>query len=87
MTLQNAIKKLQNNGFRVTEDENSGVYNRNFKAINPQYRTYLEILSQDGEVCIIDLRTPGHDDDSMTDYHAGTFCDNISQAIRLATSN
>jgi hypothetical protein len=86
MTIENAIKKLQKNGFKVTEDSNSGVYNRDFKAVNPQHRKYLQISSQDGEVCLIDLRTPGYEDDSMTDYHAGTFCDNISQAILLATN-
>lgn len=83
MTIQNAIKKLEKNGFMTTVGNTGNVI-----AVNPKYRRWIEVLKNGytDDVSVIDLRTPGHDDDIMTDYHAGTFCNNITQAIRYATT-
>jgi hypothetical protein len=88
MTIQNAIKKLEKNGFKVEKSEfdKPEQYNRTFYATNPSYKRFIEIMTQGDDLSIIDLRTPGHDDDLMTDYHAGTFCKNITQAIRYVTT-
>lgn len=94
ITTQNAIKKLEKAGFKVEQSkfDKPNQYNRRFYAHHPNLRHYIELCTQGGdehqagEVCVIDLRTPGQNDDSMTDYHAGTFCDNITQAIRYATN-
>lgn len=86
MTIQNAIKKLEKNGFKVKQVDNGAKFNRNYVATNPNHRRFIEVLTQGDDVSIIDLRTPGHEDELMTDYHAGTFCDNIAQAIRYATT-
>ena len=79
MTKANAIKKLEKNGFKVEADK----YTSNkFHATKEGFRRFLSFYIQDDSVIIVDLRTPGYEDDSMTDYHAGTFLDNISQGIR-----
>lgn len=83
MQIINAIKKLEKNGFKVVKDETRG---RNYIAGKVGNRHFIEIYEQDGRVCLIDLRTKGYEDDIQSDYHAGTFCDNISQAIRLANN-
>jgi hypothetical protein len=80
MTIPNAIKKLEKNGFKVEESKH---IKGRYIATLENNRHHIEFIDQDGEVIVIDLRTKGHDDDVMTDYHAGIFCDNISQAIRL----
>ena len=77
---KNAIKKLQKAGFRVKASENMS--NR-YVAEKEGCRRFIEFLAQNGELIIIDLRRRGQEDDSMTDYHAGTFCDNLSQALRI----
>lgn len=80
MTVKNAIQKLKNKGYAVTETQKNTYY-----AEKENKRDYIKFLSQDGHLIIIDLRRKGQEDDPMTDYHAGTFCDNLSQALRLAT--
>ena len=80
MKTENAIKKLQKAGFRVKVSEN--VSNR-YIAEKEGCRDFIEFLSQDDKLIIIDLRHRGQEDDPMTDYHAGTFCDNLSQALRI----
>lgn len=82
MTTPNAIKKLEKAGYTVKLV--SGNKNRQYTATKDNHRRFINFYDQEGHVIIIDLRTKGHEDDSMTDYHAGTFCDNISQALRLA---
>lgn len=84
MTLQNAIKKLEKNGFKVTQKDNTKFY----VAEQEGNRHYIEILKNYGndDISVIDLRRYGQEDDWLTDYHAGTFCDNINQAIRLSNN-
>lgn len=83
MTIQNAIKKLEKHGFKTTIGNTGNVF-----AVNPHYKRWIEVMrnGNSDDIAVIDLRTPGQDDDIMTDYHAGTFCDNITQAIRYATT-
>ena len=85
MTIQNAIKKLEKNGFKVT----SWPHRKDiFTARKEGLRHYINFY-QNGDsdnIYVIDLRTEGYEDDIMTDYHAGTFCDSITQAIRRAVN-
>lgn len=76
MTLQNAIKKLITEGFKVT-NTNKRLYwaHRNHKII--------DFLVQDGDIRSIRMRSADDKDDIQTDYFAGVCCDNLSQAIRL----
>lgn len=85
MTITNAIKKLEKSGFKVTNSiTNPGIYT----AEKDGLKRFINFYSNGGtdDICIIDLRTKGREDDLQSDYHAGTFCDNISQAIRYATT-
>ncbi len=85
MKIVNAIKKLKKNGYKVTSDKSR------YTATKEGERHYIELMSQisyegEEEVIIIDVRREGQADDSMTDYHAGTFCDNLSQALAIANN-
>lgn len=81
MTIQNAVNKLEKAGFMVTKGNTGNIF-----AVNPNYRRWIEV-TRNGytqNVATIDLRTRGQDDEIQSDYHAGVFCHNITQAIRLA---
>lgn len=91
MQTLNAIKKLEKAGFRIELAKGCGLvdFNKRYIAIHPELAHYIEIMTQDdvdgnGIVAVIDLRRPGQEDNPYTDYHAGTFCRNIAQAIRFA---
>lgn len=78
MTIKNAIKKLEKNGFMVTTGNTGNIF-----AVNPNYTRWIEVMKNGGgseDVAGIDVRT------TELRYHANTFCDNISQAIRVAMS-
>lgn len=78
MQVQNAIKKLEKAGFTV--QENSG----RFVARNSGHRQ-IEFLrnGRSEEITCIHTRKIGEQDDSMTDYFAGIWHDNITQAIKF----
>ena len=76
MQVTNAIKKLSNVGFSVTQSGNCYRANTGSKVI--------EFHQQNGEIICIRVRSANDHDDVMSDYSAGTWCDNLSQAIRLA---
>ena len=84
MTKGYAIKKLQREGYNVTQDKGR------ITAKKENQRHYIELLvngkdvGDKSDIAIIDLRREGQDDDIMTDYHAGTFCDNLAQALSIA---
>lgn len=84
MTVANAIKKLEKNGFKVTKQGESRFY----IAERPGSQNYIQFLTNGytDDIATVDLRRYGNEDDPMRDYHAGTFCDNITQAIRLANN-
>jgi len=79
MKITNAIKKLEKAGFEVIN------YGKKFSA--RRSNDIIEFHQNGGgsdQVICIRVRSANDHDDSMTDYSAGVFCDNISQAIRLA---
>jgi len=82
MTLANAIKKLTKAGFEISEG-----YNRGFKAtFGRQVVEFFLNGGREDEITCIRVRYENDNDDSITDYCAGVFADNISQAIRIATA-
>jgi hypothetical protein len=80
MTTTNAAKKLTKAGFTVSEIKGS------FQASHPATAYIIEYIRNGGSdnIICINVRTTNDKDDSMTDYFAGTWVDNITQAIRLA---
>ena len=78
MTKENAIKKLKKEGYNI-EELSPMVY----VADKPNQRDYIKLMIQNGRVIIIDLKIKGQEDELITDYHAGMFCRNLSQALRM----
>ncbi len=76
MQATNAVNKLTKAGFAVTQSGN------HYSA--QAGRNVIEFYQQDGEIICIRVRSANDQDDVMSDYSAGVFCDNLSQAIRLA---
>lgn len=75
MKTTNAIKKLEKNGYKVE------VIDGRVKADNGS-KYLIEFIDQRGEAICIGSRRKGDVSDSMTDYCATIFYDNISQVIR-----
>lgn len=82
MKIENAIKKLNKTGFVVTQKENL------FSAKKEGCRYLVEFWrnGNSDEATCIGYRHEGDESDSMIDYCATFFCDNITQAIRRAQS-
>lgn len=78
MTLTNAIKKLE----AKTQTEVIKLHNVYQVPFNDRV---IEITQNghDDEVATIRVRRPNDHDDSMSDYSAGAFFNNLSQAIRF----
>lgn len=81
MKLENAIKKLSN----VTRVQQNG--NQFWGELN---RYVVEFcvngrIEDDRDIVCIRIRSKKDKDDSMTDYCAGTWCDSLTQAIRMAS--
>ncbi len=76
MQVTNAVKKLTKAGFAVTQSGN--------RYSAQAGRNVIEFYEQDGRTICIRLRTENDCDDVMSDYSAGVFCDNLSQAIQIA---
>ena len=80
MTIANAIKKLEKAGFTVNQHGNTR------RASHPLTKYVVEFLkngSEDSVTCI-NVRTLDDKHDSQSDYCAGVWANNITQAIRLA---
>jgi hypothetical protein len=78
MLIQNAVKKLEKSGFTVRDTSSvTKQAVRNGTAIDMH-------VSREGKASCFRVRDIEEMDDVMTDYSAGVFCDNLSQAIRLA---
>lgn len=81
MTVKNALTKLEKNGFSVHEDRNC------FSASKLNSRYLIEFIKNGGSsqsiTCITVRREDDHSD-MMTDYFAGTWCKNLTYAIKLA---
>ena len=82
MKITNAIKKLEKAGFKVTNEDS-----QRFAARRENRTHVVEFMKNGGncdQVICIRVRRANDLDDMMTDYCAGVWCDNISQAIRVA---
>ncbi|MDY0238507.1 MAG: hypothetical protein RBS42_06615 [Campylobacterales bacterium] len=82
MKLTNAIKKLSKHG-EVKQNGNLfwaeiGGYAVEFMANGR--------IDEDTTITCIRARRKNDLDNSMTDYSAGVWCDNLTQAIKLATA-
>ncbi len=76
MQVANAIKKLAKAGFEVNQNGNC------FSAQG--LKRLIEFYEQEGIVIGLRVRSVVDRDDWVGGYSAGVFCDNLSQAIRLA---
>jgi len=72
----NAIKKLEKSGFQVIQTGNRCIAKGNQHVIS--------FFNESGNIACINVRNQNDRDDLMSDYSAGVFCDNITQAIKLA---
>jgi hypothetical protein len=81
MTIINAIKKLEKAGFTVTERYPF------FSATRADIATIISYVrnGRENTITSINVRRRGDESDVQHDYHAGVWCDNIAQAIQLAT--
>lgn len=77
MKTVNAIKKLQKAGLVIT-----AVGNR-YTAEKADCNTIIKFIAQsEDSITCIQVRRKTDQDDSQSDYFAGTWCDNITQAIK-----
>ena len=82
MKVQNAIKKLEKAGFKVTVSGNSGYHASKENA--PHIIEFRKNGGGSEEAICIRVRREADKDDVMIDYSAGVWCDNITQAISSA---
>jgi hypothetical protein len=78
MQLTSAIKKLNKSGFEVLNNGNR------YKAKKVGLKYVVEFISQETSVLCIRVLQENDYDNSQSDYSAGTWCDNLTQAILLA---
>ena len=76
MQVTNAIKKLNKAGFEVTNN-GSRYY------VNGKRHVISFIAQESGDITCIKVRHENDEDDMRSDYSAGVFCDNLSQALRI----
>ena len=76
MKIENAIKKLSKLG-NVEKNKNG----QHWIKFNNHV---ISFWVQDGNVHCINCRHENDINDTQSDYFAGIYCDNISEAIRLA---
>ena len=76
MQATNAIKKLTKAGFQITQKGN--------RYWAQAGQNIISFFDQAGSVICINVRSINDESDSQSDYSAGVFCDNLSQAIRIA---
>ncbi len=80
MKIENAIKKLNKEGFTVIEA--NGFYSA--KKIGCKKLVEFHRNGRSDEATCIGYRRENHHSDSMTDYCATFFCDSLARAIKLA---
>lgn len=80
MTIANATKKLNKAGFTVNTVGNI------LQAVHASTQYVIEFFQNGREdsICCINVRHVSDHHDSQSDYCAGSFADNITQAIRRA---
>lgn len=76
MQVTNALKRLVKAGFAVTQIGN--------RYGAQSGRNVIEFHEQDGKAICILVRSVRDLDDVQSDYSAGVFCDNLSQALQIA---
>lgn len=82
MKYENAIKKLTKAGFTTVKSTSS---DRLFVSRKAGLKSRIEFRTGgDGRVSSIRSIYAGDNDDIHTDYCAGVFCDNITQAIAIS---
>ena len=81
MKITNAIKKLEKAGFKIEKVD------IHYRAVKQDCRELIEFYKNGREdsVTCIRVRRKGDLDDVMTDYFAGFFVDNITQAIKAVS--
>ena len=81
MTVANAVKKLAKCGFEVTGSD------MRFAGRKGNQVVEFNRLGKDSDsIGGVKVRSAGDSDNAIQDYSAGVWCDNLSQAIRLASS-
>jgi hypothetical protein len=80
MTLANAIKKIEKAGFTVEKINNTF---RASKSHTPRVIEFFKNGSSE-EIYCINVRSLTDEHDSMTDYFAGIWARNLTQALNLA---
>ena len=81
MTVKNAFTKLEKNGFSISKKGNF------FCASKLNSRYLIEFLKNGGgsdSITCITVRREDDHTDLMTDYFAGTWCKNLTYAIKFA---
>lgn len=78
MKIENALKKLDKAGFIVSQ--NGMFFHANKKGSNHE----INFISNEGGVQCINVKHCLEKADFLTDYFPGTWCDSITQAIKLA---
>jgi hypothetical protein len=83
MTIATATKKLNKAGFTVNTAGNI------LQAVHASTQYVIEFFKNGSEdsICCINVRHLRDHHDSQSDYCAGSFADNITQAIRRALSH
>lgn len=81
MTVQNAIKKLANNGFEVTGTDMRFAGRKGNRVVE-----FNRLGSDSDSIGCIKVRSVNDNDNAMIDYSAGVWCNNLSQAIKLAAN-
>jgi hypothetical protein len=81
MTVANAIKKLTKNGFEVT-----GTDMRFAGRKGGQVVEFNRLGSDSDSIGCIKVRYANDNDNPMADYSAGVWCNNLTQAIKLASN-
>jgi hypothetical protein len=76
MQTTNAINKLEKAGFSIVSNGNR--YQARLG------RSVIGFYNQDDKINCINVRDMCDVDDAQSDYSAGVFCDNLTQAIKLA---
>lgn len=76
MKIQNAVRKIEKHtGSDHLENGMFHTFKYNGEVI--------EIMAQKGNVSTISVKNENDESDPMTDYFPETYCDNVSQALRL----
>lgn len=86
MTLKNAINKLQKLTNKKVQ-RNSQMFWLELNGNNIEFMANGKINEDDfsaTDITCIRVKRSNENDDPMTDYYPGIWCDNLSKAIRLA---